>query len=68
MAWTTAERDALKTAIAKGEKEVAFADRRVTYRSLDEMVTALAMIETELAESTTPARPRQYGAYSSKGL
>lgn len=49
MAWTVQDRDKLKLAIAMGAKIVAYADRRVEYRSLDEMLETLAMMEDELA-------------------
>ena len=70
MAWTTAERDALKSAIAKGEKSCTFADRSVVYRDLAEMREALALIEAELAAATSDTpRPRQYLGYQSgRGL
>jgi predicted DNA-binding transcriptional regulator AlpA len=68
MAWTQAEIDALKTAIAKGEKQVTFADRSVTYRSLDEMLTALQLMEAEVAADAGTSRPRQYGVVSRKAL
>jgi hypothetical protein len=61
MAWTQANIDALKSAIARGEKVVLFSDRSVTYRSLDEMLRALALMEQSIA---SPARPRQALAYS----
>jgi hypothetical protein len=61
MAWTAAEVAALKSAIARGEKVVLFSDRSVTYRSLDEMLRALALMEQSIA---SPARPRQALAYS----
>ena len=65
MAWTQQEIDALKAAIAKGEKQVAFADRSVTYRSLEEMLAALRLMEAEVAGAT---RPRQYGVVTRKGF
>ena len=37
MAWTQVDVDKLKAAIAQGATKVKFADREVTYRSLDEM-------------------------------
>lgn len=49
MPWTEQDRDKLKKAIAIGAKTVAYADRRVEYRSLDEMLGTLAMMEEELA-------------------
>lgn len=67
MAWTQAQLDALKTAYARGERSVSFGDRSTTYRSEEEMRQAIATIETALARAATPARPRQYRAYSDKG-
>jgi hypothetical protein len=49
MAWTEMDRDALKEAIASGEKSVAYTDRRVEYRSLVEMRQILALMEEELS-------------------
>jgi len=68
MAWTAAEIETLKTAIAKGEKQVTFADRSVTYRSLDEMLTALQLMQAEVAAAAGTPRPRQYGVVSRKAL
>lgn len=48
MAWTMQDRDALKKAIASGVKTVAYTDRRAEYRTLDEMLEALSLIEEEL--------------------
>jgi hypothetical protein len=49
MAYTQADADALRKAIAQGASRVQFQDRSVTYRSLDEMRQILALIENELA-------------------
>jgi hypothetical protein len=65
MAWTQQDIDTLKAAIAKGEKQVAFADRSVTYRSLEEMLAALRLMEAEVAGT---ARARQYGVVTRKGF
>jgi hypothetical protein len=67
VAFTQADADALRVAIAKGEKSVTYADRSVAYRSVEEMRQALAMVEADLAAATTPARPRQWIGTSSKG-
>lgn len=48
MAWTREEYDALKKAAATGRKVVAYKDRRVEYRSLDEMLAILKAMEEEL--------------------
>lgn len=66
MAWTASDRDALQAAMAKGEKRVAFADRSVEYRTLDEMRQQLAMIEASLAEVAD--RPRLYRVIAGQGL
>jgi len=68
MAWTQTQLDALKTAYAGGIRSVTFGDRTTTYQSQSEMAEAIAKIEAELARSTTPARPRQWLAYSRKGF
>lgn len=55
MAWTEADKTALKEAIASGLRECQYSDgSRVVYRSLAEMKQVLAMIEAE----TAPATPR----------
>jgi hypothetical protein len=68
MAFTTAQRDALKAAIAGGVREVTHDGKTVIYRSLEEMQQTLSMIEEELnaAAGTTPTR--QIRAYSTKGF
>lgn len=50
MAWTQADVDALKAAIATGALEVRYADGRYTkFRSLAEMKETLAMMQAEAA-------------------
>lgn len=50
MAWTEADRDALREAIVLGASKVRYADgREATYRSLEEMRSILRQIEEELA-------------------
>lgn len=48
MAWTQADIDSLKSAIASGALTVRFKDRTVTYRSLAEMREILAMMTAEV--------------------
>lgn len=52
MAFTQADIDALKRAIATGTRKVRYESggevREVTYRSLDEMTSVLAMMEREI--------------------
>lgn len=66
MAWTSADLDAIKAAMAKGERTVSFADRSVTYRSVEELLRVKAEIEAELTAATT--RPRQWIGVAGKGL
>ena len=66
MAFTQVEYDALKAAIASGELKVAYQDRTVTYRDLDEMERILYKMEAELFPAAA-ADTRRY-ASTSKGL
>ncbi len=52
MAWTQSDIDALKAAIAKGVRTVAYADRTVSYNTPQEMIAVLAMMEAEVSQST----------------
>lgn len=52
MAWTEADAQRLRDAIARGEMSVTFADRTVSYRSVGELIKALDVVERALA--TTP--------------
>jgi hypothetical protein len=57
MAFTQAQIDALKQAIALGVTQVSYQGRTTTYRSLDEMKAALRMLEAEV--NTGGATPRR---------
>lgn len=48
MALSNADLEALDRAIASGTLEVQFADRRVRYRSLEELLAARAHVEQQL--------------------
>lgn len=65
MAWTQADADALKASIARGVRDVSYADKRVSYRSLDEMLATLRLIEREIG---TRKKTRIIRTYSSKGF
>lgn len=57
MAWTQTDIDKLKVAIAQGATKVKFADREVTYRSLDEMRETLRLLQAEVdANDGVPRR------------
>jgi hypothetical protein len=65
MAFTQADLDALDAAIASGELSVGYGDRRVTYRSLDELLRAREIMARALGLTT--AAPRRVLSHS-KGL
>ncbi len=48
MAWTLDDYDKLKEAIATGALRVEYADKRIEYRSLDDMLRTLALMEKDL--------------------
>lgn len=52
MAWTQAQLDALDLALAQGALTVKYADKQVTYRSLDEMIRIRNLIANSLSAST----------------
>lgn len=59
MAFTSADRDTLATAIATGAKSVRYADgRQVEYQDTAQMLQALAAIDAEIAGNSTTATPR----------
>ena len=70
MAWTQVDVDKLKAAIAQGATKVKFADREVTYRSLDEMRETLRLLQADVdaAAGKVRRRPRQVRFVTRKGL
>ena len=48
MAYTEQHRQALESALAKGEKRVIFGDRTVEYRSVEELKAALREVKRDL--------------------
>lgn len=59
MAWTQADQDAVREAIASGELVVQHSDgRRITYRSIHELKEADALIDAYLHPSTVPKQRR----------
>lgn len=52
MAFTQKHIDALDEAIASGELEVDFGDRKIKYRSIEQLKSAKRHIKKELAESS----------------
>jgi hypothetical protein len=48
MAYTQPQHDALEAAIAQGALEVRYGDKKVTYRSLDDMFRILKLMNIDL--------------------
>ena len=68
MAYTQQQIDILKAAIAEGALTVRYSDKQVTYRSLDEMLRILSLMEQEVGSSNIEAASGiVYGSFS-KGL
>jgi hypothetical protein len=64
MAFTSSDLDAINAAIATGELTVEYNGRRVTYRSMADLLQAKRVIEAELQ---LQPRPRTSLAYRDKG-
>lgn len=67
MAWTQQQLDAIEAAIASGELTVRFGDRTVTYRSMDELLRARAVVKESLSVASGTAVDRFSFAQTSKG-
>lgn len=67
MAFTTADLAAVESALASGELSVQYADRRVQYRSVAELMQAREMITKELDAAAGKRRPRSFRLNVSKG-
>lgn len=68
MTYTTTQLDALKRALATGERRVSFGDKTLEYRSVDELQAAIRTVETEIARGTGVSPTRQIRITTSKGL
>lgn len=68
MPWTQADIDTLKAAIVarKGARSIAFSDQVVSFESIDDMLTLLAVMQAEVAGATQSTRTRL--AATSKGV
>lgn len=58
----------LEVALSRGELTVEYSDRRVTYRSVEELRSALAYWKAILADVEGDQRPKQSFAVASKGF
>lgn len=69
MAFTQDDIDKLSAAIASGVQTVEFADKRITYNSISEMMRARQMMQSELATTNAGRVPvRVTRVQFSKGM
>jgi hypothetical protein len=66
--WTQADVDHLKKMISLGASTARFADRTVTFRSLQEMMDLLAIMEGEVNAASGKQRTRAIRFQTSKGF
>lgn len=71
--YTEEQLQALRDALAKGERRVTFADKTVEYRSVEELEKAIAAVEAALhaeavAGGLAPRAPRQIRVTTGKGF
>ncbi|MCY1437493.1 hypothetical protein D9M71_536570 [compost metagenome] len=64
MAYTMEQYEALQAAVAGGELSVRYADRSVTYRSIDEMLRILRLMKDELGLNDNNNGGRRYASFS----
>lgn len=68
MTYTTAQRDALRQAIASGVLRISYEGKSVEYRSMAELKSALSEVEAGLAKDGGKAQTRRIRIYSQKDL
>ena len=71
--YTEAQLQALRDALAKGEKRVTFGDKTVEYRSVDELMAAIEAVKRDLFEQAAatglwPGASRQIRVTTGKGF
>ena len=71
--YTEEQLQALREALAKGERRVTFADKTVEYRSVEELEKAIAAVEAALHAEAVAAgfaarAPRQIRVTTGKGF
>ena len=60
MAWTQEQIDALKIAIATGQRAVRHGETYVEYRTIDEMKAVLSMMEADVLTTRTRSTVARY--------
>ncbi len=68
MSYTTTQLDALKRALATGERRVSFGDKTVEYRSIEELQAAIRTVEAEIARNAGASPKRQIRVTTAKGF
>lgn len=68
MAFTASDLTAIDSAIASGELVVQFADRRVQYRSIEELKAARLLITGQLSGASGNRPSRQFRINVDKGI
>lgn len=68
MAWTQADVDAIKAAIAagKGARSITFSDQSVTFNSIEDMLKLLAVMQQDVNSAAGTSRAFRFAA-TSKG-
>ena len=67
MTYTTTQLEALKRALATGERRVSFGDKTVEYRSVAELQAAIRSVEAEIARGKSTPK-RQIRVTTAKGF
>mgnify|MGYP000060624841 FL=1 len=68
MTYTTTQLEALKRALATGERRVSFGDKTVEYRSVEELQAAIRTVEAEIARNAGASPKRQIRITTAKGF
>ena len=68
MPYTEQQLQALRDALANGARRVRFGDREIEYRSVEELKTAIAAAEAELAKASETPVVRQILVSTNKGF
>jgi hypothetical protein len=71
--YTESQLQALRDALARGEKRVSFGDKTVEYRTVEELKAAIAEVEAAMhmdavATGLYPRAPRQIRVTTGKGF
>lgn len=68
MTYSITQLDALKRALATGERRVSFGDKTVEYHSVEELQAAIRTVEAELVRNAGVRPKRQIRVTTGKGF